>query len=82
MKELEILLEKMKGLGLGQYSINMNREFLEYGEYGLCLGTLAEHLYEDNIAIDVPTYELIMSLIDKMNLLRKDYLYLEELKNK
>lgn len=81
-KGLNLLLKKVEELGLGQYSINISREYLQNNEYELCLDTIAEYLYEDKIKIDESTYDLMEMLTTRMKLSKDKYLYLNELKNK
>lgn len=81
-KGLNLLLKKVEELKLGQYSINISREYLQNNEYELRFDTIAEYLYEDKIKIEESTYDLMMMLTARMKLSKDKYLYLNELKNK
>ena len=79
-KELVILANKAKDLGLNEQDISYALNYVKYREYGLAIDQILSQVAEYDINIDNSFLNLAYSLLKRMNL-ENEYGYLKELKN-
>lgn len=78
-QKLQQLIDEATKVGLPGVDINHAADFLAYNEYALCLDQVATQLYEYDIKINQPLYDLIFELTGLMKIEDSDYQYLKEL---
>lgn len=78
-KRLEALIKIAKTLGLPQSDLDTATEFLFHREYGLCFDTIVTQMYENNINIDVNTYNAIFEVAMALEIPTDDYVCMKDL---
>ena len=78
-KQLAALITRVQQLGLAATDVATVQEYLEYNEYGLCLGHIVTQLYEYEIPIDNEFYHEVEKVAALMSFPEKEYNYIKEL---
>lgn len=78
-KRLAALIKIAGTLGLAQIDLDTATDFLFHQEYGLCFDTIVTQIDENNIHIDVSTYEAISEVAKALKINAEDYSYIKDL---
>jgi len=81
-KDLWALVESAEIQGLPDFDLNNAKEFLEYNEYELCFSTIVEQMYEFEIKINEPFFQLVEKMGKAIKLPINSYFFMNELIDK
>jgi hypothetical protein len=78
-KLLNLLIQSAEILGLRKDDLDIAKEYVEYNEFGLAFETVVTQVFEYDIVIGKPFYEIVTQVAELLRIDHSEYSFINEL---